>query len=402
MKKMDMIISSPSIREGEAEGTKQLYAEVMCGNWKKELWYEVSDEMAKGFSTDNVDAFVLAILPWCMTNSSFENVICIKSDSKISKQLSLQLKMLFIPMVAKFTKNFNYVEIAVDTYENDKESGKAVLSGVSGGVDSFYTLMRYTQPDCDYPITHGICANMGVYGGYDSTVQIDIHNAAIDVCKAMNLELIDVKSNILLDVYKKQMATNVSFVYMSMGLALQNLVHIYYFSSDVDAEKFNFSQINAEEYDLLNCPMFGNGRVLFYSAGSEVTRMEKINYISEFPVTYTRIHVCPYPVNGHQCQKCEKCTETMTTLDVLGKLDRYSEVYDIEDYKKNYSYHWGYILLAPKTMPNLKEILDGYKEKHGNLPISAYIACVNKWIKRGFTKDNKKRIEMKDIIDNPF
>lgn len=399
MKKTTMMISSPQIRGG---GTKQLYAEISCGKWKKELWYEVSNEIATGFCADNVDAFVLAMLPWCMTNSSSEHIISIKSNSKISKQLSMQLKMLYIPMVAKFTPNFNDVEIAIDTYENDKSTGKAVLTGVSGGVDSFYTLLRYTQPDCDYPITHGICANMGVYGGYDSEAQIDIHNSAIDVCNALNLQLIDVRSNILLDVYKKQMATNVSFVYMSMGLALQNLVHIYYFSSDVDAEKFNFNQINAEEYDLLNCPMFGNGRVLFYSAGSEVTRMEKINYISEFPVTYTQMHVCPYPVNGHPCQKCEKCTETMTSLDVLGKIDRYSEIYNINEYKKHYGYHWGYILLAPKTMPNLKEILVGYKEKYGKPRVSAYIACVNKWIKRGFSRNNKKRVEMKDIIDTPF
>ena len=91
----------------------------------------------------------------------------------------------------------------------------------------------------------------------------------------------------------------------------------------------------------------------------------------------------------------------MCALDVLGKLDKYSKVYDIDDYKKNYGYHWGYILLAPKTMPNLKEILEGYKKKYGHIKISAYIACVNKWVKRGFTKNNKKRIQMKDVIDRP-
>ena len=403
MEKTSMIISSPAVKIGEKVGTKKLYAEAVCGNWKKELWYEVSDDIADGFCVDNVDAFVLAVLPWCMTNSSSENVIRIESDSKISKQLSLQLKMLYIPMVARFTDNFGFVEIAIDTYENFSIREGAVVSGVSGGIDSFYTLMRYTQPDCDYPITHGICANMGVYeGGYEGQAQGDIHNSAIEICNAMNLQLIDVRSNILLDVYKKQMATNVSFVYMSMGLALQNLIHIYYFSSEVEAAKFNFSPINAEEYDLLNCAMFGNGRVLFLSSGSELTRMEKTNYISDFPITYTRLHICPQPLKGHQCQKCAKCTETMTALDVLGKLERYSTVYSIEDYKKNYNYHWGYILLAPKSVPNLKEILVEYKMKYGNPRFSAYIACLKKWIDRGFTRNNNKRVEMKDVIDTPF
>ena len=106
--------------------------------------------------------------------------------------------------------------------------------------------------------------------------------------------------------------------------------------------QFGFSIDDIAFFDLLSVQCVSNENTTFYSTGSEVTRLEKTAYISDFAVTHKYLNVCWYHL--YNCNKCDKCRRTMLGLYALGKLDRYGEVFDVNYFYQNRDEYLGYML----------------------------------------------------------
>jgi hypothetical protein len=71
----------------------------------------------------------------------------------------------------------------------------------------------------------------------------------------------------------------------------------------------------------------------------EVTRIEKIKMISQWPETYARLDVCTRPAakrpktRFRNCGHCQKCGRTLLTLDAIGALESYAECFDLDQFR---------------------------------------------------------------------
>lgn len=80
----------------------------------------------------------------------------------------------------------------------------------------------------------------------------------------------------------------------------------------------------------------------FYITGLEKTRLEKVDFISKFPITYDNLNVCYYGENN--CGHCEKCVRTQFELMALGKLELYKNVFDIPKFYRDKNKYMNYVL----------------------------------------------------------
>jgi len=396
---MNIIVGKPYLKEENS--SVRLCSDIYEDRKKvKTLWYEVEKENAQYLCDEISDAFVVAILPWCLIKASKRKSLDITGEGYISEKLKFQLVRYLIPTLEKNISYYGNAGISIEAKNITFASAYAVGTGISGGVDSSYSIASTMAADNgSFRLTHGVCGNIGIYNGFDSRAQKNLEKKCRKIAEETGIGLITIKSNVCVDLYEKAHAPVVPFVFMSMILAMQKLFKVYYFSSAFTVKEFALSETDAAYFDILTTQYLGTNSLNFYSSGMEASRLEKVRYISAFPFTYKNLSVClNVKESGCNCGKCAKCTRTMAELYVLGKLELYKNVFDIEAFLRHPGYHWGYILLKSKSDAFCREIVDRYKKNGGKFPISVYLSCIQKWIKRGFTTKNKKREKVEKII----
>jgi len=389
---MEIRIGSPyiSLRDN---GKVVLITEISGADKAFTLWYEVEKEYEQYLCPERSDAFLVALLPWVMMRSSDSDPAVIVCDAPVSEQLHHQLTQYYIPALTAHISYYHPVTVKAEVTSEKLQCAGAVGTGISGGVDSSYTLAKYMDcEDADYRLTHGVDYNIGIYGGIESRSEKLLQEKAQRISGECNLKFVMVSSNTCLQLYEKAHAPIVPCIFMGATLAIQKLFSVYYYSSAFSAADFQFSEADAAYYDLLNIHCLSTQNTTFYSSGIETTRLRKVEYITNYPFTYQNLSVC---LNSNQdsgnCGRCAKCTRTMAELEALGKLDKYSEVFDVQAFRNDPGYHWGYVLLKSRSDSFCKEIIDRYRAGGGRIPFSAYFGCIKKWVVRGFTAENKKR-----------
>ena len=396
---MKWTIGKPEIHI--AEGKARLSATITYGEKRQELYYEADAGYADTFVTERSDAFLVPLLPKAMMEARKDKDLEIVCEAPVSRSLYHQLVNQYIPILVKEISYYEPIRLTAETAEEVLSNAKAVGTGISGGVDSSYTIAKYMNPgEGSYRLTHGIFFNVGIYGGYDSASEKHLEAEAKAIAEDTGIEYLCVKSNTCKDLYGKAHAPVVPAVFIGAVLSMQKLFSVYYYSSGLCAHEMHFDDADAAEYDWLNVMMFSTESTRFYSSGLEATRLEKIRFITEYPFTYRHLAVC---LNEDQqkgnCGRCAKCTRTMAELETIGALDKYREVFDVEQFRADPGYHWGYIVLKSwEKNVFCIEMLDEYKKQGKKLPAGAYAGAVRKWIKRGGTTKNRAREKVEDRV----
>ena len=355
------------------------------------IWYETEEKYEEYLTYEKTDAFLVAMLPYLMVHTSHENHTVVELKQPISEKLYYQLTTIFIPALSNFTDVYNPIDLVCETDSKELVTEKKIATGVSGGVDSFYTLLSNLNNEKQvYRITHGLYFNVGYLGGYEGDKELAQLNLSKEICKEMNIESIHIKSNICREIYKIPHAMIVVYMFASFPLALQKLLSVYFLSSQVSFADFAFDVEAAEHFDLINAFSFSTENLSFYPAGGEVTRIQKTDFIADYDIARKNLFVCR-DISGKSmdnCSRCSKCTRTMVQLDALGKLDLFREVFDADAYKKNPNYYWGYFFFKGKDNVYTRETLDVIKKNGRKVPKGARIAGMIKIIKNGFKREN--------------
>ena len=122
--------------------------------------------------------------------------------------------------------------------------------------------------------------------------------------------------------------------------ALEKAIKSYYISSSLSyAEilKWNWSSRDRDwsEYaDPYAIPLLRSGRMELVSDGCQYSRTEKTELISDWDVARKHLNVCCKNETSKNCSVCHKCLRTLMPLEAMGKLDSFSEVFDLKAYKK--------------------------------------------------------------------
>ena len=329
-----LIINKPYLEEHD--NTVRLCAKIEYDGTSKVMFFEVDCKWKNYLCTENIDAFVSGLLYFAICNG-----YDIRSEATINYRLHYQIVNYVIPVLHSID-NEEYHDIQLNTgidhlkFDNEKAVGTAV----SGGVDSFYSVVKHT---CDvqdeYRLTHLLVANLfNIYESENQTrdkfSKLTMQSKAIG--DEMGLEVISVYTNHHEFMYN-HFVSLYSYRLCSYVFALQKLFGVYYISSGVAIKDTNFYNVDSDDYDIFNLSMASTDNVIFYSSGGECLRTEKLNFISNNPVVRKHLHVCTYSDEGN-CSTCNKCLRTMMSLDILGKLVDYENFFDIKKYKKNKRY----------------------------------------------------------------
>jgi hypothetical protein len=317
-------------------------SDISWGDRNRTLWFEVESEYEDCLCTERIDGFLVSLLPFAMKEN-----LNIRSEGFLSEKLLYQLRTILFPSSAAPIRS---IDITAKSNGKILASRNAVGTALSCGVDSFYTVLRHISTDwASFNLTHLTYFNImnsddwKIYGEDSSR---DFSNARIDyvrpVSEELGLPLVIVDSNFDLFYRDFYLLPTFTFRYLGTVLALQKLFGKYYWSSGFSLSQFDLSSSDVSAFDLLNVQCISNENTTFYSTGSEVTRLIKSKYISDFAVTHKYLSVCWN--NIYNCNQCDKCIRTMLTLYVLGKLDLYSKVFDIEKFYQNLDRHLGYML----------------------------------------------------------
>jgi len=386
---MKVTIGSPKIIQN---GDKyQLNTTIEFEQKSKELFIEVDGTYADYFDDEVVDGFIVAILPYCMMLAKKKKVV-INSTAKISRRLRFQLERYYIPVVSKNISYFGSVELNIAETDKVHKKPFAVATGVSGGVDSSYSIAR-NQKGTTQGLTHLVYADLGIYRGFGSDAEKRLQAKCKGIADAVELPMIVIRTNICTELYKKAYAPVVHSVFAGLILSMQKFFKTYYYSSTLSAEKFHFDEADAGDYELFTLPLLSTDSLTFYSSGMEATRLEKVKYIADKPFAQNNLFVC-LNVNedGSNCNRCAKCTRTMCELEIAGKLNNFDKVFDIEGFKADPAYHWGYALLKNwGGDPFYTELIEEKKKQGLKIMMPIYKSALKKFVSRGFTTANKKR-----------
>lgn len=390
---LEVLISKPRIVTNESSARLEANIEFISEKLKgsKLLYFEVKKEFGDYFCYEKCDAFVIALLLFLMEKSKSYEGVTLKSDAPMSERLWFALTTWWIPTVVNNTERYDQITIDIPLDNEVLESANAVATGISGGVDSTYTVARYSKAPGRFKLNYGIFLNWRNSNKDEAGWHCDEleRNIAKEVCKNAGLNFLEVKSNITRDLYSEAHAAVITAVFSSYIMSLQKLVSRYYFSSTCPASMFEFTEHDMEHFDLFTLPCLATENVEFFSAGSEVSRFEKVDYISNIEWVKSTLTVCGHwAKDDHQCSQCSKCTRTMCELDILGKLEDFNKRFDINSFRNNPSFHYGYVLMLRKKNIFCKEIYEEMKRRGIRIPLKYWVAAFKKYCKHGFHAEN--------------
>lgn len=336
----------------------RLCAQVRMQGVAQEAWFSVEPEFAPYLTDDRADAFVIAFLPAAMRLGA--DISC---SAPITKRLHYQLTTYLIPALAANMDSFHPICIHAPLTEEPLPCENAVGTGWTGGVDSMYTLMTHLNaPQPHRRLTHLLVANVGTLESDRNTelLQYMAQKARDGIARDQKLAVVAVDSNIQLLLDENYLSVAV-FRLPAAVLALQKLFGAFLHSGAYEFARFSFVKENSAYYELLPLACFETDCTVFYSTGSHVSRIQKLKELSAFPPARKYLHPCIYAQQDN-CGACGKCVRTMGALYAIGTLDRFAQVFDLQDFEAHLDDRLASIL-AKKESQHYGEVLTVMKQR---------------------------------------
>ena len=325
------------------------------------FWYEVEKKYKDYLCFEKNDAFVTALLYYCMVHN-----MDIISHGDVSARLLYQINDIYIPALSNGVDEFNSICVFANPNSTTLKSAKKVGTAYSGGVDSLYTILK-NQISKDDGMEISCLTYFRTGFGGNSLYGTDLNEKQIQrfgqVALDMGLPYVEVRTNIRYYTWFDPM---VSMVTLAAALSIQKYLHFYLFSSTYKFSDFRFDFKNSAAYDLLTVQSFSTENLIFYSTGSEAERMEKLEYISEFQIAQDNIDVCWCDLGNCQKEYCGKCQRTYLELFAIGKLDLFRKAFNVDYFISKLDNELGIMLYRKETKPMLQEVYNRLVESGYN------------------------------------
>lgn len=353
---MELRIGKPFLRR-EA-GQAVLCAQVTIQDRREEAWFSVEPEFAGYLTDDRADAFLVAFLPVAMKQGM--DVFC---DAPVTRRLYYQITQYLIPAMAANMDCYHPVAVHARATDAPLCCERAVGTGWTGGVDSMYTLMTHLHPEePGMKLTHLLVANVGTLESDHNTALLRYmaEKARGGIARELKLAVVAVDSNIQ-SLHQAQYLSVAAFRLPAAVLAMQKLFGVFLHSGAYEFSCFAFVPENSAYYELLPLSCFETDHTVFYSTGSQVSRIQKLRELSEFSFAKKYLHPCIYAQRDN-CGKCGKCVRTQGALYALGTLDQFGAVFDLDAFYQSRDDHLASIL-AKKESQHYGEVLAVMKQR---------------------------------------
>ena len=234
-------ISRPYV--GVTGSTARLSADIFIDNQIKNLYCETDSKYSKYLLSERADAFLTAILPFAMRSG--KDIVC---EAPVSEQFLHNLNEILIPQLCSHDERLHETKITATEDSSNLDCGDEVATGMSCGVDSFYTVNLYKSSQFkSMNLSYLYCGNY-LYGNDGP-----IYERAELAAKDLGLPLVCTTTNINEALRLPHLYTHF-FKTMFGVLALRKLFRIYYYSTAEDFSHFqleNNSTRDTAEIELL-------------------------------------------------------------------------------------------------------------------------------------------------------
>lgn len=356
---------------------------------EKKCYFEFDKKYEKYLCYERSDAFVMGLL-----SSAMELGQDIEFETPISAKLYYQLTSYYIPVVAKYNSSYPMHNIKlIGPLDNTViKNEKAVATGCSGGVDSFYTITKHLKDEGvpkDFRLTHIVYNSSCSSDIIESRLRdnfINTYKKMDNIARLYHIDLIACYSNLYEFYIFPFKAFNMFFttIYGFVPYALQKLISVYYASSGAPISEFNLDVSKAgghdsSVFDVFTVLNMNTENLSFYSAGTECNRIDKEIFIADDKVANDNLIVCAsqvfidnYNYKYNNCSMCPKCLRTMTHFYVINKLDNFKNSFNVEKFYKNRKKYIGKMIATDKRsyVNDVKNCAKKYKVK---IPFISYI-----------------------------
>lgn len=315
----------------------RLCAEIHRQGQEQTLWFSAEKEYGDYLTMERSDAFLVALLPTAMREG--EDLLC---EGPVTKRLLYQINHYLIPMLADNLPSLHRITVRAQASEGSLPCAEAVGTGWTGGVDSMYTVMEHLSPgESHYKLTHLLITSSGAFLPWKKTeiLKEQVEKARQGIAADLGgLEVVGVDSNIQ-ELFPEDFMSVQGFRLASAVLALQKLFGVYLQSSSYSFSEFRFPDYCFSFYELAVLGFFETDNTVFYSAGGAYPRAGKLAHLADFPPAWKYLHPC-IMVKGDNCGRCKKCIWAQSMLYVMDKLERFSQVFDVEEFKKKKDWYF--------------------------------------------------------------
>lgn len=212
------------------------------------------------------------------------------------------------------------IDIVVADETTGEERGRYAATLFSGGVDSFYTLLKHCSDGSG--ITPSITHLLSFHGFDSLTNRPDASENRARIVEAVASDF-GVRSVIGSSNFRElteeraPWAMTHGAALASGALALRSAFRVVYVpSSHVYADDLPWGS-----HPTLD-PLWSTPGMTILHDGCEVSRAEKTARIAGSPVALRHLSVCNAPEKSGNCGRCEKCVRTRLSLFLAGALDR--------------------------------------------------------------------------------
>ena len=319
----------------ELEDKTRLQAAITTKEFSHIFYYEVEKKWGQYLCYERADAFVLSLLYFALVHG-----YDIECEAPISEKLYMQLSEIYIPTVVKNDPElFHRINITAPIESKPINSEKGVGASVSGGIDSFYSILKnYKSETKNYNVTHLLLTNcFNIYHGEENTR--DRYKVIVEkgtkIANELGLQFVGIYTNEY-QFWYPHFVDLYCLRYCALAYAIQKLISVYHYSTGYQFSDFTFKAENrdASHYDFFTVHLISSENMTIYSSGGEANRIEKADYIADNKVVQNNLQVCNTLVD-HNCCVCEKCLRTQLNLYACNKLDKYGKVFDLEMFTKN-------------------------------------------------------------------
>jgi hypothetical protein len=288
----------------EEGGSRRLSFPVTHGQTQTNVWFTVRN--ANAAPSGNA-ALAMALVPAMRAARSLVLADSL-SPSLFASQTAIQ------KLFQNWDDRFNVVRITAPLGEPHQASTGGTGLFFTGGVDSFFSLLRHQEE-----ITHLIFVR-----GFDikrdkQEVEGSVLPAIRAVATVMKKTLVEVSTNIrefsdgIVDWALDYHGTALAAVALLLAPTLNK---VYIAASHSESDTFRWGS------HLLLDPLYSTETLSLIHDGANATRVEKVAAIADDRLVQQTLRVCN-KAGAYNCGRCEKCLRTMINLRVAGALEKF-------------------------------------------------------------------------------
>ncbi len=288
----------------EDDGSHVVAAPIRIGADCHEVWFRVAD----GPLASGVEPFLAATLMPAMKLGR-----AVAASGTVSRRL-IETIPTIQDIVHAWWPEFQRVPVEVKAKRAHTSPPQDVGCFFTGGVDSFYTLLKHKEEITKLIFVHGFDVQLD-----DIPLREKVSQALREVARDLRKPLIEVETN--LRTFSEPHAEWGEFhgnALASVTLLLSPQFRKFYIPST-----YAYAQLHPWGSHPLLDPLWSTDNTEIVHDGCEATRIEKVAQISSCEIVLRSLRSCyRNPGGAYNCGQCEKCIRTMALLRAVGVLDR--------------------------------------------------------------------------------